>query len=56
MMTKKEMLQLVVMKFGAEHEYSIGFAESLEELGRAESKALMDEVLQWSVFLEEDED
>ena len=56
MMTKKEMLQLVVMKFGVEHENSIYFAESIEWLGRVESEALMDEMLTWPVFLEEDED
>ncbi len=55
-MTKKEMLQLVVMKFGVEHENSIYFAESIEWLGRVESEALMDEMLTWPVFLEEDED
>ena len=44
-MTREEMLDLVVQKFGFEHEYTIQFAESIEWMGREELETLLYEVL-----------
>lgn len=45
MMTRDEMLDLVIEKYGFEHEYTIQFAEAMEWLGREELEVLLYETL-----------
>ena len=44
-MTRDEMLDLVIEKYGFEHEYTIQFAEAMEWLGREELEVLLYETL-----------
>lgn len=44
-MTKDEMLDLVIEKYGFESKYTIQFAEAMEWLGREELEVLLYETL-----------
>jgi len=55
-MTKKEMLDLVISKFGFEAEETIDFAEDLEWMGLAEAEAALYVILSWPVVRESDDD
>lgn len=44
-MTKDEMLSLVILSFGFEHEVTIQFAQAMENLKQSELEALLYKIL-----------